>query len=296
MSLSSDNRILLLLFKQTHKIIYFCNADNLSVNTSVHEIRKSVKRIRAWLRFFKDNHGKNPFEEDDQRLHEWVRVLTDARESFVNYTLFDHYFSNKQFLPEKKVKQIIDALNKENQYQINKLYTEDYFSLIKNQIHSLILKTEQFKEAVPASSLHNELSETYEQAYALFFEGEEPFSREQLHKLRIKLKQLWFQFEAVKPAQARYFTTRTRQLNEGTEILGNDHDNFILLQHLRAHYWKNLSQGEQKMAENLMARQHERTLSRLSGKLKMLFRENPEAFRKKITSYIVQGIPARTTG
>jgi len=297
MSLPSEDRIIHLLLKQTHKVIYFCNAENLASNTSVHEIRKSVKRIRAWLRFFRDLRGTNPFEEDDLQLHELVRVLNDARESCINLTLFDKYFSSKQFLPEKKVKQITDKLNRENKKQIRKLFTEEnYYSLIKNRIRSLIKKTEDFKEAVPASSIQNELSETYAQAWALFFEGEDTFSPEQLHKLRIKLKQLWFQFEAVKPAQARYFTAKTRQLHEVTEMLGNDHDNFILLQHLREHYRDDLTRGEQKIVDNLIAHQHELAVSVLTRKLKLLFTENPETVRKRITSYITQGIPVRTTG
>ncbi len=297
MSPFSEDRIIHLLLKQSHKVIYFCDAENLSSNTSIHEIRKSVKRIKSWLRFFRELSGTNPFEEEEQPLQELVRELTDARESFVNLTLFDKYFSNRKFLPEKKVKQINDKLNKENQSQIHNLFTEEnYFSLIKNRIRSLIKKTEDFKGVVPASSLQNELSETYAQAWAFFFEGEDPFSPEQLHKLRIKLKQLWFQYEAVKPAQARYFTAKTRQLHEVTEIMGNDHDNIILLQHLREHYRTDLSREEQSIVDNLIAHQHELAVSVLTGKLKLLFTENPETVRKRITSYITQGIPAKTTG
>ncbi|NQU88203.1 MAG: CHAD domain-containing protein [Mariniphaga sp.] len=293
---SSEDRVISLLLKQTRKIVYFCDAGNISTNMSVHEIRKSIKRIRALLHFFNYLPEIEPIVDENHKLRKIARALTEARESYVNHSLFEKHFSNKQFLPEKKVRLITAKLAEENHKQIRILISEkEYFNVIKNVILNLKQKIRSFNKIITAEYIQNDIIETYIEAYSLYKNSYGLYSSEHLHKIRIKLKQLWYQFEAIKTNQPKYFSAKTRQLNDITEILGTDHDNYILWLHINRNLFQYLNKEEQKVFENLIQHQHELAVSGLSIKLKQFFAEKSEEFEMRITSYMGNSIPVKTT-
>ena len=51
------------IVKQTAKVTYFCEAENISPNLAVHQIRRLFKRLRAWLRFYTNDNNELIFSE-----------------------------------------------------------------------------------------------------------------------------------------------------------------------------------------------------------------------------------------
>ena len=283
---STGDKVKKLIYKQTRKVIYFCEAGNISVNTSVHEIRKSIKRIRAWLAFFSYFPEDLPIEKAMIEIGEISRILTEARESYVNNSLFDKYFSNKQFLPERKVKQITDLLSEENQRQIRFLINENnYLEKIKSTILTLEQTVKEFNGNISTEIVRKELVATYSGCFDLYLQNQESLTPENLHKIRIRLNQLWHQFEAARPVQPKYFGAKTRQLNEITDTLGADHDNYVLSLCVGETHFRLLRKDERVTFENLIQHQHELMLSGIKIKLKQIFTEQPEDFIIRMSGY-----------
>jgi len=283
---SLEDRIIQLLLKQSRKVAYFCEAENISANNSIHEIRKSLKRIRAWMELYHDLPGALHFADEVQQFREQGKNLTLARESSVNLILFDKFFSNKHFLAEKKVREISDKLTEENHKQIENLISEkNSFSLLKKTSETFVENLQKKKLEISENKIINVISESFLKAYELYTNTEDIFDSENLHKLRIRLKTLWYQIEAAKQLQVKYFMAKARQLNDITETMGCDHDNYILLLNLQHCCYAGLSSSEQKVIENTINHQHELSVFAIAGKLKLFFSETPDEFRDRIASY-----------
>jgi CHAD domain-containing protein len=288
MAKATEGTITKLILKHTSKIIYFCDAENISGNLTVHEIRKSFKRIRAWLSFFRNIDEGKPIVDGYLLFQDINKQLGSIRESFVNLSLFEKHFSNKKFLPERKVKQITDNLFSINQKQLLHLSGKgQIFEYIKKDI-ALFEQTinSSKKNILNIATITNELSESYAKSLDFYYYCKDDSSSENLHKLRKKLKQLWHQFEIVKFFHPKYFALKNRQLNLLTELLGMDHDNYVLSKFIKENLSAMFEKEEQNIFDNLIQHQHELALTNLQPKLKHFFSEEPEKFKYRINAYL----------
>lgn len=280
----SEDRVIELLIRQTRKVIYFCDAGNISTSMSVHEIRKSLKRIRAWMQFFEHLPILDSIIDKKESLKEIAARLSDIRESFVNIALSDKYFTGKQYLPEKKVRMMNEILTKENQKQVETLFNgENYFKLVRQEISGFEKQVQALTGIVSEEIVFNQLVENYFELNTLY-EGIDwkNCSAGYLHSIRKKLKQLWYQYEVVKSHSARYFGSKIRQLNEITEILGNDHDNSVFSECIRQHCFVHLTNDDKHIFNNLIGHQQELAMLQLQVRLKQFFAESPEVFQKRL--------------
>ena len=109
------------ILKQTEKVRICCCDNDISKNMAVHEIRKSFKRIKAWLFFYTNIQNGDLIKSEFLLFHDFNKKLGPIRESCVNKAVFKQHFLNTALLPEQKIKTIYKHLSAENQKHLSQL-------------------------------------------------------------------------------------------------------------------------------------------------------------------------------
>ncbi len=275
------------IIKQTNKVIYFCEAENLSPNMAVHQIRRLFKRLRASLRLYKTMTYQNLFQEEIGAIQIASTSLTYARESYVNLFTFEKLLSHKDFLPEKKVKMVLEQLTSQNQDVINSLLeNSDHFNTIKKTTVETQKQLETISGLPDTYAIFQELINSYEKSHRRFEKVLQETNSRNMHELRKILKRLMHQFELLKFIKLKFFTQRIIQLNSITEYLGEDHDIFVLSNEINNNYSKQLEPDELEAFNNIVHHQQEKMITFLTPKLKQFFVESPDEFTLRIKKYL----------
>lgn len=279
---NTGSRLVTAFQKQTEKVSYFCSAENISPNLAVHEIRKSFKRMRALLRFYCDFPDEF-FSYFNTQMRNFGIFLSPIRESFVNIQLFDKITATQNLIAEKKIKDVKEFLAERNRTLIGTEYiSNNGCRLIQEFVQVFeadLVNTE--KERPSQTQIINQLRLSFQDAFDFFQQNELGADAEAMHRLRIKLKRLWYQFDFIKFAHPRYFKAKSDQLNIITEHLGEDHDLFVFITSLKQGY-PDFSDEEIEIAENQVQHLRELNLLRLSPRLKQFFQDTPPQFNQKM--------------
>ena len=278
----TGNRLITAFQKQTEKIIYFCSAENISPNLSVHEFRKSFKRMRGLLHFYDDQAGEFVLE-CRAKIKEFSAFLSPIRESFVNIQLLDRIIAGNQLIPERKIRAAREILVGKNRDLIEGQFLVDTGC---EQIHDFIQniddKIKRFGSGRPSLfQLEEQVCISFQQSYEIYTGIEVDSEPSKLHELRKKLKRLWYQLDFLKFMHPRYFRMKSDQLNKITEQLGEDHDLFFFLKEIQTDDF-DFDEEELIILVNLVEHQQELNRLKLMPWLKQFFNEPPEVFNQKM--------------
>ena len=268
--------------KQLEKIEYFSSAENVSPNLAVHEMRKTFKRLRALVRFYIDYPVEFPPDYSTQ-IKYFGRSFSIMRESFVNMQIFDRIAAGDYQIPERKIKLVRERLAVKNKLVIEKGFFEAEGYLPMQNFGKLLSdQLNQFQIGQPSLiQFVKQLEISYQESFDLYkqtWSGSDP---EMMHELRKKMKRLMYQYDFIRYIHPRYFKSKTFQLNNITEQLGEDHDLYVFLKEVESKDYE-LSAQEFEITENKV--EHLRDLNRvkLFPRLKQFFSETPEIFNQKL--------------
>lgn len=268
--------------KQLERIEYFCTAENISSNLAVHEMRKTFKRMRALLRFYKA--FPEVFSIDfNLQIKYFGKALTNMRESYVNLQFFERITAGNTMVPERKIRAARELFTEKNRVVVEKgFFAAEGCDTIMKFTGSL--STQMVDVSLPILSQQqfiSELEESYLKSYQIYQELTVFSKPEMIHELRKKLKQLYYQFDFIRYVHPRFFRLKTYHLNNITEQLGEDHDLFIFLTELQTGEY-GFSNEEFEIIENQVQYLREMNRLKLFPKLKQFFSEQPEIFNLKL--------------
>ena len=279
---NAGKRLVEAVKKQLERIEYFSSAENISPNLAVHEMRKIFKRTRALLMFYIDFPVEFPPEYSTQ-IKYFGRSLSVMRESFVNMQLFDRITAANTLIAERKIRNVKDKLADKNKEIIETgfLEVEGYLPIQK---FSKNLEEQMDNVEITTPSVHQfagQLKISYQQAYDFYSNlGLDPDAIT-AHELRKKMKRLWYQFDFIRYVHPRFFKSKTYQLNNITDKLGEDHDLYVLLTELKQEQY-DFNAEELEIIENQVQHLREINLLKLNPRLKHFFSEPPEVFNLKL--------------
>lgn len=281
---NTGNKLCQSVLRQVEKVEYFCNAENISPNQTVHELRKMFKRLRALLRFYERIPGSKSSLIREQ-IKTFGRQLSPLRESYLNTLLFEKELTGRKLIPDRKIKQAGEMLQRKN-----KLLIEGHFSEQKicKSMGSFFAGFESKLENAGGrkiSRIHvaQEINETYSEAFAQFKSfRENEVTAEELHSLRKKLKRLYYQLDFVRLLHPRYFKLKSDQLNHITDQLGDDHDLHVFLEELHADEF-GFRKEELRIIRNQVEHLRELNQLKLFPRVRQFFSESPEAFSERVT-------------
>ncbi len=275
---NAGKRLVEAIGKQLERIEYFSSAENISPNVAVHEMRKTFKRLRALLKFYKD--FPEEFSPDfELQIKYFGRSLTSMRESFVNLHLFEKVTSANTMIAERKLKTAREKLAEKNKETIEKEFLESEAYLpMQKFAGNLQRQLESVAVSIPSvTQFIGQLEYSFRQSYEIYIGLDSNSDSDVIHELRKKLKQLYYQFDFIRYVHPRFFRLKTYHLNNITEQLGEDHDLFVFLTDLIESRY-DFTDEELEILENQI--QHHREINRIKlfPRLKQFFIEQPEVF------------------
>ena len=279
---SAGKRLVEAISKQLERVEYFSSVENISPNLAVHELRKTFKRLRALLKFYNDFPVEFPPDYSTQ-IKYFGRSLTIMRESFVNLQLFEKITAGNTLIPERKIKNARERLSDKNKDIIEKgfLKSEAYLPMQKFA-SNLQIQMEQIAVSIPAvTQFIGQLEYSYSQSYEIYLKLKQDSESEEIHELRKKLKQLYYQFDFIRYVHPRFFRLKTYHLNNITEQLGEDHDLFIFMNDVTENRY-DFSDEELEILENQVLHLREINRLKLFQRLKQFFGDSPAVFKLKL--------------
>ncbi|GAB1450676.1 hypothetical protein MASR2M47_07320 [Draconibacterium sp.] len=282
---NAGKRLVEAIKKQLERIEYFSTAENVSPNLAVHEMRKSFKRLRALLLFYDEYPDEFP-QEFSIQVKGYGRSLSIMRESFVNTQIFERLTAGNNLISERKLKSAKEKLLSKNREIIdNSFFGSEGFQNLHQFTAELEQQVVRFEIDRPSQlQLAKQLVISYQKAFDCYQLIGIDSDGDELHKLRKKLKRLWYQFELIQYLHPRYFRQKSDQLNKITEQLGEDHDLFVFLNDLKLDSL-GFDAPEIEIIENQVEHLREINLLKLNPRLKQLFNEPPSFFTQKMEQF-----------
>lgn len=270
------------VLRQEKKVQYYCSAENIPPNQSVHELRKLFKRLRSLLRFYQHVPGGNvqPLREE---MRHFGRELSPLRESYVNICLFEDELRAKKLVPERKMREAAEKLHLRNRQLVGSTLSE----------HSVCKAIRQFfpgfedqliragGREVSKIQIVWEISQSYQNSFFHFNYLPPDPSADQWHAFRKKLKRLYYQLDFIRLLHPRYFKLKSEQLSIINDHLGYDHDLHVFSLELGKKEYP-FSPDELYILENQIEHLRELNQIKLNARLKSFFSEPSGAFNEKL--------------
>lgn len=197
---------------------------------AVHGVRKEIKKLRAVLRLVRAEIGKGAYNEHTDALRKASERLTALRDAEVKLSAFDSVVKHfKRKLAPQPFPRIRVALKKNRRAREVHLYKDGSIASVKSilcrekdEMGGLKIKSNGWKAIAPGlKKIYSRGREAFETA------GRDP-SPENFHEWRKRVKDLNNQLSLLCPARPRKFQARIHKLDKLGNLLGDDHDLFML--------------------------------------------------------------------
>jgi len=202
--------------------------DGLAENpvTAVHEARKSLKKERALLRLVRESIPKRVFREENVRLREAGRTLSSLRDAQVAVQTVDGLadrFAGQ--LSEAAFKHVRDAVG-------TGAPAADGDAPLQAAAAATAAEVEQAREALDRWAGKADGWEAIEPGLARSYgDGRDAFdlarrdpTDEHLHEWRKRVKDLWYHQRVLNPLWSGMMAAQADELDELSDLLGDDQD------------------------------------------------------------------------
>jgi CHAD domain-containing protein len=197
---------------------------------AVHDIRKEIKKLRAVLRLVRAGIGKDAYEGHTNALRKAADRLTALRDAEVKLGAFDDLVKQSERNGRSFLK-IKAALRKNCRTEEDRVFKGGSIASVKgilchekDEMNGLKIKSKGWKAIAPG------LKKIYGRGREAFEAAERESSPENFHQWRKRVKDLGHQLRLLCPAHPRKFRARTNDLDKLGELLGDEHDLFMLKQ------------------------------------------------------------------
>ena len=197
---------------------------------AVHDVRKEIKKLRAVLRLVRADIGKNAYHGHTHALRDASDRLTALRDAEVKLGAFDDLVkqSKRNGRPFSKIKA---ALRENCRTEEDKVFKGNSIASVKGilchekqQFDHLKIKSSGWKAIEPG------LKKIYHRGREALEAAEREPSPENFHQWRKRVKDLGHQLRLLGPGRSRKLRAYTNDLDKLGELLGDDHDLFMLKQ------------------------------------------------------------------
>ncbi len=284
---SASKRI---LNEQYDFIINSCkNTEDL--DRSVHDIRKSSKRIRAVLRLLKPDLPPEVYRRETSFLKETSRKFATAR----NFHVFEEEFKNITSAGILKLSP--DAENAIKQH-LKEKKKEAFDLLIGLNMFTLIMrKTEEAKERINEldySSLgphtvYKGIGKTFAWGQKQMMHSQQFPTDENLHEMRKRIKTLMYLVRLIKDVSPDFFNGYYKGLKSASLALGDDHNMAELTDYIDAMNDELVPVEEKQKIEVYISSQRQQIQLEVWPEIAKLYTGQAAEFSKRVKAYWLLG-------
>lgn len=247
---------------------------------AVHNVRKEIKKLRSILRLTRGEIGEKTYRKHTKALREAANLLTAFRDAQVKLSAFDdlskHF--NGKLPPQEKIKNALRDRCRAEEKKLSAAIAPLKAILCesKEELDNLKIKSKGWEAIGPGlKNVYGRGLEAFETV------GRKP-SEENFHEWRKRVKDLWHQLSLLYPVRPRKLRGRTQTLGKLGDLLGDDHDLFML----REFVAKKFPRTHGINAFELMIFARQRELRSAALKLgRRFYREKPNRFSRRMGDY-----------
>lgn len=204
---------------------------------AIHDVRKSIKKIRAVLRLVKHDMGKEMFGKENIRYRNIGHLLSHVRDATVMIkTLYKLRETNRRVIPRVAYTNAQKKLSA-RQVEISKHFFED-----NQSIAAVLTALREAQQQQPQVSVSKEsfsvfavnIHQIYKRGKKAYAHASKQPSIDSFHELRKEVKVLWYHTRILKPAWPSIMESYATELGVLSELLGNDHDMGVLYEEIKS--------------------------------------------------------------
>lgn len=258
------------------------------LHKGVHESRKSFKRLRALLRLMRPALSPDVYVVHNQTIGSISRQLSELRDAAVLVACWEKY--RAVFIPYldatqwDKVLQLLvskrDALTKAARKQ-------GLFDVVRKQTADYAASILQWSISSPEPDLWaHAMQRIYRSGLKRMLLATDQRSAEHLHEWRKMVKHLLYHVELLQGCWPPVMLAWKNELQQLSELLGEDHDLFVLTELLKGDvWWKSHPDQHRKLLGAVQRQRHQ--LQRRAFQLgELLYAESPPAFGLRLEAWL----------
>ena len=243
---------------------------------SIHSVRKSIKRLRALLRSLRVTFPKNLYRSENRRLAEAGRKISPLRDVHVQLRTLGKLRGCRG--------RVAAGVRRDLRSQEQKFLRK--MPELRKAVRAMLGRSRGTMDSWPLgrttpASLETGLKRIYKQGRAAFKTALRNPSPERLHEWRKKVKALGFGLELVGRLAPRKISKELPDCRELGDVLGANHDLFMVLEALRSANSLSRKTDYKRLARRISTKRAK--LRRRSLKLgRKIYKEKPRAFAKHL--------------
>nr|WP_319400137.1 CHAD domain-containing protein [uncultured Carboxylicivirga sp.] len=258
-----------------------------SIDTSVHEIRKSYKRLRALLRLIRYDIGEELFLVENAKYKKSGAALSRLRDLHVIISYLANCFEAQELIiSEESFIRFIGYLNEQKESVMKRLTDEAVMDLLIKQCKEQIKVIGDIPvQDLGPQTIHNGVIHAYKKCLDKMEAAQLQLDDATLHQLRKKVKYLSNQMLLMQAVWPEYFINYSSSLSAASESLGNDHDLAEAISIIEETPYEILSGDEKQSLIKSIDNERKHITRDLWPLLGKIFAESSEAFAKRVKSY-----------
>src|SRR5262245_24595938 len=254
----------------------------------VHEVRKSLKKIRAVLRLVRPVLGVKCYRRENTCLRDAARPLTEVRDARILIETLDKLLEHFQEHIAGRSFADVRAALWDNLRAVRKRVLNEHnaFVVVAESVSQVRERVKDWADVPDKwSSVGAGLQDVSRQARAAFRDAAADPSVAKLHEWRKQVKYLRYQFEVLRPLWPERMEELAAEADRMGDLLGDDHDLAVLRQMLTRDPRPVADGGE---GETLLAR-IDRRRAELAQELLLLgerfFQDRPRELARRLKGY-----------
>jgi CHAD domain-containing protein len=250
---------------------------------AIHEARKDIKKIRSALRLVRDEIGDQVWRRENERYREIARTLGSFRDAEILVAALDDLTDRLDSEPEGRFDALRDQLDNENREahddgSVERAMAEAAAGLAagRAEIDTLPLDGDGWDLIGPG------VRRTYRRGRKRLRAVEEEASVANLHELRKRVKDLWYQLRLIQ-GDSDMLASLAEHAHDLSDHLGDDHDLALLREVVRRRRAAFSDPGhKRRLLEEIDQRRGELQFAAISlGR--RIYAEKPKRFTKRLS-------------
>jgi CHAD domain-containing protein len=254
----------------------------------VHEVRKSLKKIRAVLRLVRPVMGEKYYRRENACFRDAARPLTEVRDARILIETLDKLVEHfQEHIAGRSFADVRKALQ-DNLRAVRKrvLDEHDTFVVVAETVSQAQERVKGWTD-VPnkRSSVGEGLHETCRQARAAFRDAAADPSVAKLHEWRKQIKYLRYQFEVLRPLWPERMEELAGEADRTGDLLGDDHDLAVLRQMLTRDPGPVPDEGEREVLVAFIDRRRAELEKEVLLLGERFFQDSPRELTRRLKGY-----------
>jgi CHAD domain-containing protein len=246
-------------------------AEHLDVDDdgSVHEARKSFKRLRALVRLTRDELGDDVRQRENAAFRDAGRQLSGARDAAVLVETLDS-------LDPEAFAGLRTALSQETHVKPDEAAVRHAVEDARERVEAWSL------DGAGTAALAPGLSRIFKRGRRAYKAAKRDPSTEHLHELRKRAKDLWHAAQILCPADPKRMRKLSRGAHKLADALGDDHDLATLLD-AADRYQGAMTAGERVRLTKLVKRRRAKLQRKAMRRARGVYATKPRKLAKSIS-------------